>query len=191
MHYIYSVKRKLAAALLLIGMAVSVASAVDVDGKILPGEYAREESFDKGSFKLLWRIVGEKIFMAIDSEAKGWVSIGFEPSRIMANSDMVFGFVEASGVVKAVDAWSTGMFGPHPADVDQGGKDSILSFAGLRTGNRVVFEFSRDLVTGDKSDKPIPAKGALKIIWAYSQSMGFNAKHSKAGSATLDMSGSN
>lgn len=183
--------RKLATTFLLLGMALSAVNAVDVDGKILTGEYAREESFDKGGFKLLWRIVGERIFMAIDSEAKGWVSIGFEPTKIMANSDMVFGFVETSGSVKAVDAWSTGMFGPHPADVDQGGKDSILSFAGLRTGNRVVFEFSRDLVTGDKYDKPIPAKGALKIIWAYSQSMGFNAKHSRAGGATLDMGGSN
>lgn len=175
---------------MLLGIAVSAAHAVDVDGKILPGEYAREVSFDKGSFRLLWRIAGDKIFMAIDSDAKGWVAIGFEPTRIMANSDMIFGFVETSGGVRAVDAWSTGMFGPHPADTAQGGKDSILSFAGLRSGNRLVFEFSRALDTGDKFDKIIPAAGTFKIIWAQSQSMDFNAKHSKAGSAALDMGGS-
>lgn len=137
----------------MLGFAVSAANAVDVDGKILPGEYAKEQSFEKGSFRLLWRIVDDNIFMAIESDAKGWVAVGFEPTRIMANSDMIFGFVESSGSVKAVDAWSTGMFGPHPPDVDQGVKDSLLSFAGARSGNRLVFEFSRALNTGDKYDK--------------------------------------
>ena len=108
----------------------------------------------------------------------------------MANADMIFGFVEASGSVKAVDAWSTGIFGPHPPDTEQGGKDSILSFAGARSDNRVLFEFSRALDTGDKFDKVIPTTGSFKIIWAQSQNMGFTAKHSKAGSATLDMGGS-
>ena len=112
-------KRIPAITTLFLILAVSAAGAVDVDGKILPGEYAREQSFEKGSFRLLWRIVDDKIFMAIDSDAKGWVSVGFEPTRIMANSDMIFGFVEASGSIKAVDAWSTGMFGPHPADTAQ------------------------------------------------------------------------
>jgi hypothetical protein len=146
-------KRLATILVLMFGFAVSAANAVDVDGKILPGEYAREQSFEKGSFRLLWRIVDDNIFMAIDSDAKGWGAVGFEPARIMANSDMIFGFVESSGSVKAVDAWSTGMFGPHPPDADQGGKDSLLIFAGVRSGNRLVFDFSRALNTGDKYDK--------------------------------------
>jgi hypothetical protein len=82
------------------------------------------------------------------------------------------------------------MFGPHPADIDQGGRDSILSFAGKRSGDRVVFEFSRLLNTGDKFDKVIPASGKLKLIFAYSSSLQFTANHSKAGSAVIDTGGS-
>lgn len=167
----------------------SAAFAVDVDGAISPGEYSSEASYDKGNFILLWRISGDTLYMAIDSSAPGWVSVGFEPTRVMANSDMIFGMIPADGPGQAVDAWSTGMFGPHPPDTNQGGKDSILSFAGKRSQGRVVFEFSRLLDTGDKFDKVVPRTGEFKIIWAYGPNLQFTAKHSKAGSATIVMDG--
>lgn len=173
-------------ALLAIG---SAAFAVDVDGTIAPEEYAFEASYDRGNFRLLWKISGDTLFMAIDSSASGLVSVGFEPTRVMANSDMIFGMIPAEGPAQAVDAWSTGMFGPHPPDTNQGGKDSLLSFAGKRSGGRVVFEFSRLLDTGDKFDKVVPKTGEFKIIWAYGPNLSFTAKHSKAGSATILMDG--
>jgi hypothetical protein len=171
--------------LLLVG---STLYGVEVDGLLSPGEYSSEAVYDKGSFRLLWEIAGDRIYMAIDSSAQGWVSIGFDPTRVMANSDMIFGIVPPEGEVQAVDAWSTGMFGPHPPDLNQGGKNDILSFAGKRNAGRVVFEFSRLLDTGDKYDKILPTSGDLKIIWAYASSLQFTAKHSRAGSATISMS---
>ncbi len=167
----------------------SAAFAANIDGTISPGEYAREVTLDKGNFKLLWQIEGETIFMAIEAKASGWVSVGFEPSNVMANSDMIFGIVGEGKDVQAVDAWSTGMFGPHPPDADQGGKNNILSFAGIRKNGIVVFEFSRLLSTGDKFDKIIPKTGPFKVIWAYSSSLKFNAGHKGAGSVTLAMDG--
>jgi len=173
----------------LVFLAVgSTAFAVDVDGVITQGEYSSERSYDKGNFRVLWQVSDDRLFMAIDSSASGWVSVGFDPSSVMANSDMIFGMVPAEGTVQAIDAWSTGMFGPHPPDTNQGGKADILSFAGRRSGGRVVFEFSRLLNTGDKYDKVIPADGKIKLIWAYGSSLSFTAKHSKAGSDTITMS---
>ena len=183
-------KAKLLAALLILALAGTAAYAVEVNGILAQGEYAKEASFDNGNFRLLWSVVGDKLFMAIDAKAAGWVAVGFEPTSIMANADMVFGIVDAAGSATCVDAWSKGMFGPHPADIDQGGRDSILSFAGKRSGDRVVIEFSRLLNTGDRFDKAIPASGKLKLIFAYSSSLQFNANHRKAGSAIIDMGGS-
>ena len=171
-------------------MFLAVGSALyglEVDGLVSPGEYSYEAVFDKGNFRLLWEISGDTIYMAIESSAQGWVSIGFEPTRVMANSDMIFGIISPNGEVQAIDAWSTGMFGPHPPDTNQGGKSNILSFAGKRNNAKQVFEFSRLLDTGDTFDKVIPKSGDLKIIWAYSSSLQFTAKHSKAGSATIKM----
>jgi len=169
----------------------SMAFAVDVDGVLKDGEYSKEAVFDKGNYRLYWEFQDDKVFMAIVAKTPGWVAIGFEPSTVMANSDMIFGLVGEPGNVQAVDAWSSGMFGPHPPDVNQGGASSILSFAGTRTGDMVVFEFSRLLNTGDKFDKVIPVSGNFKVIWAYGPNLQFTAKHSKAGSAVLKMEGGN
>ena len=167
----------------------SLAFAANIDGILSPGEYAREILVDKGNFKILWQVEGETVFMAIEAKAPGWVALGFEPTSVMANADMIFGLVGEGKDVQAVDAWSTGMFGPHPPDADQGGKNSILSFAGSRKDGKVLFEFSRLLNTGDKFDKVIPKTGNFKMIWAYGPNLKFNATHSKAGSATLAMDG--
>ena len=183
-------KTKYLVVLALLVILGSAAYAVDVDGVVAPGEYPKEAVFDNGNFRLLWKIIGDKAFMAIDAKAPGWVSVGFQPTAVMANADMIFGFVDAASKVWAVDAWSTGMFGPHPADASQKGSDNLLSSAGKRTADQVVFEFSRLLNTGDKLDKIIPSTGSFKIIWAYASNFQFNGSHMKAGSATLNMDGS-
>lgn len=169
----------------------SMAFAVDVDGVLKDGEYSKEASFDKGNYRLYWEFQDDKVFMGIVAKSKGWVAIGFDPSTVMANADMIFGLVDEQGNVQAVDAWSTGMFGPHPPDVNQGGASSILSFAGTRTDDLVVFEFDRLLNTGDNMDKVIPVSGNFKVIWAYGPTLQFTAKHSKAGSAVLKMESGN
>jgi hypothetical protein len=183
-------KIKILSIMIVLAMIGSAVYAVDVNGTIARGEYPREMSFDNGNFRLLWKIQGDAIFMAIDAKAAGWVAIGFDPTNIMANADMIFGIVDKSGKLQSIDAWSTGMFGPHPPDQDQGGQNSILASAAGRSRDRVVFEFSRKLNTADRLDKVIPAKGSFKVIWAYSSSPQFNAKHSRAGKATLMMDGS-
>ncbi len=170
-------------------LALSATFAANIDGILSPGEYSREQSLEKGNFRILWQIEGETIFMALEAKSPGWIAVGFEPSNVMANSDMIFGLVGEGKDVQAVDAWSTGLFGPHPPDMDQGGKSSILSYAGVRNNGTVVFEFSRLLNTGDKFDKVIPKTGPFKVIWAHSSSLKFNASHRSAGSVTLSMDG--
>jgi len=183
--------KSLSLALLLLFLAgVPAVFAVNVDGVISSGEYSKQAVFDNGNYKLLWEFEGNKVFMAIVAKTPGWVAVGFNPSTVMANADMVFGLVGDQGTTAQVsDEWSSGIFGPHSPDVSQGGKSDILSFAGKRTGDTVVFEFSRLLNTGDKFDKVIPTSGKFKIIWAYGPSLQLTAKHTKAGSATIQMEG--
>jgi hypothetical protein len=177
------------ALVLLVLASVPAVFAVNVDGTIASGEYSKQAVFDKGNFKLLWEFEGDKVFMAIVAKTPGWVAIGFNPSTVMAKSDMVLGLVKDQSDVQAVDEWSSGIFGPHAPDVDKGGKSDILSYAGTRTDDTVVFEFSRLLNTGDQLDNVIPTSGKFKVIWAYGPSLDVTAKHKKAGSATIQMEG--
>jgi len=169
----------------LCALALSSLSAAGIDGRIDPAEYPSTQVLKKDVFTLHWRIEGDSIHLAIEAASRGWVSLGLDPGSVMSNSDMVFGLVGADGVTTAVDAWSTGMFGPHPADTAQGGTSDLIAFAGSRSGDRVVFEFSRKLDTKDKFDKVIQAGATMKVIWATGPRLAFEAKHDKAGSAKL------
>ena len=166
--------------------SLSGLAAVDIDGTLTPGEYSSSQVLSKDIFTLHWQVEDSRIHFAIEAVAKGWVSIGLDPGSIMSRSDMIFGIVGNDGKLQAVDAWCTNALGPHPADADQGGKSDLLASAATRSGDKVVFEFTRLLDTGDaKTDKVIEPGKEMKIIWAYSNNLAFTAKHSRAGSARL------
>ncbi|MEN6363977.1 MAG: DOMON domain-containing protein, partial [Rectinema sp.] len=170
-------------------LVASSAFAVDVDGVIAKDEYSGETTMIDNSFRFLWKVEGDRIFFAIDAVSPGWVAVGFDPGTIMSKADMVFGIVSANGDVKAVDAWSAGMFGPPRPDVDLGGKANVLTYAGKRNGDKVVFEFSRLLAAGDKFDKTLPATGKVKLICAIGPNLDSTVKHRKTGKGTMDLGG--
>jgi hypothetical protein len=62
----------------------------------------------------------------------------------MRDADIVFGMM-VDGVATVLDSYSTGDFGPHSADVNQGGADDLLSSGGVRTASMTTFEFERSL----------------------------------------------
>jgi hypothetical protein len=175
-------------ALLLSLVALAAAAAPAVDGIIAPGEYPGSASFGGGSFVLRWRVEGRTLFMAMDAASAGWVAVGFGAARAMDQADMVFGIVSPGGEARCVDAFSDGPFGPHPPDAESGGKDDISAFAGRREGERVVFEFSRPLATGDGRDKDLPLSGPVSLVWAVGMDTDFDSPHAAAGSAILDFS---
>ncbi len=167
---------------------MTVSAVPKQDGVISQGEYAHTASFGDDKFVLHWSLSANSVSMGIDAESPGWVAIGFDPVTIMDKADMIFCSVGKDGRVKTMDAFSTGVFGPHPDDVALGGKNDLRRTAGRRSGERIVFEFVRRLDTKDKFDKPIPASGGLKLIWACGESDDFESHHIKAGSEILDLS---
>lgn len=161
----------------------------DLDGIISEGEYDFKGSFGEGTIvEVHWKVDGDNISIGLVGKTSGWVSIGIGYSQAMADSDMIFGWVENDGTVKVVDAYSTGPTGPHPADTDLGGTDDILSFGGKESEGKTVIEFVRKLDTGDDRDNPIPTNGTIKIIWATGNSDNFNSIHSSVGYGTIEIS---
>jgi len=156
-----------------------VAGLPTVDGVISAGEYASSQTYDRGNYEVWWTTGGGDLYMAVKAKTAGFVSIGIQPGSTMKNADIVFGFVK-DGTATAVDTFSTGSFGPHPADTELGGTDDIKAFAGTEQGGYTVIEFVRALDTGDSYDKPL-APGTNKIIWAYGKSDNVDDKHSTRG----------
>ncbi len=116
------------------------------------------------------------IYMGIEVKNNGWFAIGFDPSRAMKDADMII-FYEEKNELKALDSYSTGVFGPHKGDKELGGKEDILDFAYKRMDNGYVVEFRRLLNPEDKFDKVLNIGKTHKLIYAMSNSHDISKKH--------------
>lgn len=158
----------------------------DLDGVISDGEYPFMVTAAGNDLELHWKVEGTTVQFGIKARTNGWVAIGLEPTTIMKDADMYFGWVQG-GTPTAVDAWSTGAFGPHPRDTDQGGTHDITSYGATESGGWTTLELLRDLDTGDAKDRRVPAIGKLDVIWAVGVNDDWNEQHSMRGSMTIDM----
>jgi hypothetical protein len=163
---------------------------VVIDGIITTAEYSFSQVLSDGDFILHWRTEGSIISFGIEGNTNGWVSIGISPTAMMRNADMYFGWVTSSGSVVVIDAYATGLTGPHPADIDLGGTNDVIAYNGSENGQTTTIEFSRFLVTTDSDhDNPLPQTGNIKMIWALGSSDSFDAAHVKRGSLQWNLEG--
>lgn len=156
-----------------------------VDGVAKAGEYDHSTSLGDGLYTLSWTVAGDTVWFGIQATTTGWVALGIDPQIAMSEADMVFGWV-SGGKATILDQYATGMFGPHPDDTSLGGTTDILSSGGSEQAGMTTIEFSRKRVTRDIYDKPVPASGILKIIWAIGNADGISP-HAAKGSATIDI----
>jgi len=141
--------------------------------------------FESGNdFKLYYYLEGNIVYFKMEGKTTGYVAIGFEPTDGMKDADMIIGYVK-DGKLSIIDAYSTGVTGPHYEDTNLGGKNDILSSFGSESNGITTIEFSRYLDTNDKYDKVLKIDKNIKIIWAISNSDDFKTKHSKRGSGTI------
>jgi hypothetical protein len=172
------------AALVMLPAGVRAAQPT-VDGVVKLGEYDHSTVLGDGLYTLSWTFAGDMAWFGIRATTTGWVALGIDPEIAMNGADMVFGWV-SGGKATVLDQYATGMFGPHPDDTSVGGTTDILSSGGSEQAGTTTIEFSRKRVTGDAYDKPVPASGNLKIVWAIGNADGISP-HAAKGSATIDI----
>jgi hypothetical protein len=156
-----------------------------VDGRIGEGEYPFRATLGGGAFTLRWAVAGEHAWFAMEGRTAGWVSVGFGAEGAMKGADVVIGWVGADGKAVVRDEFSSGAMGPHASDANQGGSDDVLASAGTEKDGVTVIEFKRKLDTGDRFDRPVPAAGELKVIWALGEADDPAKPHAKRGEAVL------
>jgi len=155
------------------------------DGVIGIGEYLSEASYANGGYELFWSSDLQYIYIGMKAKTSGWVSMAVQPGSKMKDADMVLGYVE-DGEVTILDLYSTGAFGPHPPDTEQGGTNDIIEYGGAETDGYTTIEFKRALATGDRFDHEL-SSGKNQIIWAFGPRDDFNVKHSNRGYGEIDL----
>jgi len=113
------------------------------------------------------------------------MSLGIDPEDKMKGADIWMCYIK-DGKAAVVDMYSTGPYGPHPADEQQGGKSDITMISGTQQDGVTIVEFKRKLNTGDSKDKPLKL-GENKVMWGIGDSNEINLKHSRRGYGTLEL----
>jgi len=157
-----------------------------IDGSIGEGEYAHYLLDEVTGMALHWTLIGERLFMALSSPGHGWIAVGLDPDGpMMKGADILMGYV-ADGETVFEDHWADSP-ASHVNDIDAGGSDDILSFAGSESENGTVIEFERAILSDDAFDKPVPHTETF-VQLAYSEKDDWKTYHGskKRNTVTVD-----
>lgn len=174
--------------LIIIGLffiiPVSALTQDELNKYLTRDNYANSLSLNNGNYLLFWDIEQDDLYMAMLGQTTGWVAIGFNPGDMMMNADIVMaGFADENSYWS--DSFSTGLFGPHPADTSLGGIDNIRNVTVLENEGWTIVEFSRKLDTGDEYDAQITPGEEMTIMWAVGRDDNMEIKHSSAKGKTI------
>ena len=145
------------------------------------------QQIEKDGFLIAWRIVGTDIEFIVEQSTLGWVAIGFEPSRVMKDADIIIGYVDGSEVV--IEDHFAHRLTAHRPDVDMGGSNNVTVISGSEEGGRTRLRFRRPLNTGDEYDTPLSRGQSVEVIFAWGRNRADNtsALHAGHGSVTITL----
>lgn len=159
--------------LLIIMTAIFIAPISTEELKMTPEEgFQIEET--KG-FVFQWKIENEKIQVILSAPTLGWLAVGFNPSRMMKDANIIMGYVK-DGKVYMEDHFGSGNT-RHTRDIDLGGTDDITIIDGSEENDITTLQFSIPLHSWDSNDQKLEKGVEYKIIFAYGKKDDFKSYH--------------
>jgi len=125
--------------------------------------YQHSLTVDKMTFD--WSIEGGNLAIKLSAPTTGWVGIGFHPTDMMKDANIILGFVK-DGKVEISDEFGNQPT-QHVPDTKRDGTDNVTVIGGSETGTTTTLEFSIPLQSGDANDGVIDPKGDTLVLLAY------------------------
>ncbi len=119
----------------------------------------------QGDFEIEWRVEGEDLHVVLRHPTTGWLAVGFDPSRMMKDANMILGYV-ADGEVVISDEFGTGNTSHRP-DEDIDGTDDILYAEGSEGADGTELRFAIPLNSNDAADRPLEPGGSYTVLLAF------------------------
>lgn len=151
---------------------------------ILP--LSAQQAVENKDFSLSWTIVGDRLEVALAARTSGWVSVGFNPSNVMKDANILMLAIAPDGTVLAEDHFGTGLF-THRPDLTLGGTEDVTVISGSEEGGWTRVRFSIPLASADAYDQALAKGKTVKLIVASASSDRFNAKHNRKASWTVTL----
>lgn len=118
-------------------------------------------------FVLRWETAtGENLSVELSAPTTGWVAVGFNPTQMMLNANIIIGYV-ASGTPSLRDdfGWQTTS---HRDDTLLGGTSDVTVDGGFETAGSTEIQFTIPLNSGDAYDRQLVPGNTYPIILARS-----------------------
>ncbi len=123
-----------------------------------------------------WKVDGANLNVKLSAPTKGWVGIGFNPSKEMKDAKYVLGYIK-DGKAIISDEFGTGDT-KHEAVEDLGGKSDVTLVGGSEEGGVTTLEFILPLVAQDTKGGKIDPAADTVVLLAYGPDHdGFKMKH--------------
>jgi hypothetical protein len=145
------------------------------------------QSVTAANMQLQWKVDGDSLNVIVSAPTTGWVSVGFNPSRMMKDANIITGYVK-DGQAFVRDDFGTKATG-HAADESIGGRDDISEASGSEANGSTQIRFTIPLDSGDSKDQVLEAGQEYKVILAYGKNGAddYSSYHAKRGSARIKL----
>ncbi len=134
--------------------------AEEEDGTDVPFKSATHEGHE-----LRWRVIGENLEVSISYATTGWVAVGFNPTRMMRDANIIIGYV-ADGEAVITDQFGNSTI-THRPDEDLGGTYDLTNTAGTEEDGVTTLSFVMPLDSGDEYDRPLEQGETYTVIVAH------------------------
>lgn len=151
---------------------------------------AQEASFSRATFagyELEWRVVGDELELRFSQQTTGWVALGFKPSRMMRDANILIGYVDGSEIV-VEDHYGTRNTA-HSPDVRIGGTRDVRVIGGSERNGRTTLHVAIPLDSGDDADQPLAPGEQVRVIYSWGRDNADNtsAYHAGRGGTTIEI----
>jgi len=132
---------------------------------------------------LEYKVDGSDIHCILNANTSGWIAVGFDPSSMMKDANLIIGYV-AGGTGFIRDDWGVSNTG-HTSDLNLGGIDNVVFISASEVGGSTELEFKIPLDSGDDFDRILEVGQTYSVILAKGDNDDFDSYHTTAGFAEI------
>lgn len=170
-------------------LIVGLLTVLMLSGMIALSAQSQWQSVTAADVTLEYRITqnGLDLECRLTGQTTGWVAVGFNPTSVMRNANIIIGYV-SGGTTTIRDDWGTTNTA-HASDLTLGGTSDVTLISGSETAGNTILHFSIPLVTTDQYDRPLMAGQVYPIILARgaNNADNFTGMHADADVAQINL----
>jgi hypothetical protein len=149
--------------LMVMLIVVSLASCGESIRKISPAEPMSDgfKEVTENGMTLKWKVDGANLKVVVKAPTTGWVAVGFQPSSMMKDANIIIGYVKGNQLFIRND-YGTGNT-VHESSL----KENILEKSGKEADGYTEISFTIPLNSGDSKLKALVPGNECDVILGY------------------------